>query len=271
VLAIDPSAQNVKADRVELEQLILSLAIDARNAMDSGGKLTVSTEIAKLNDTFIGTEDVDPGKFVVLSISDTGAAIGQQKHRSKPGRNNNHDLRIGLSLASASGIVKEAKGLVRVSSEPENGTTFKIFFPALGQNDSDAKAADRSVKILQVARTVLVVEDDDSVRIPTTEFLKMEGFKILQARTGPEAIQVVQRNRSPLDLLITDIVMPGMSGPEVAEKLIEMHPDLKVLFMSGDVDKAAAWNDFAKSGHAMLEKPFRLNMLNDKIHDLLGQ
>ena len=174
-------------------------------------------------------------------------------------------------MAAASGIAKEARGLVRVSSEPESGTSFKIYFPALEQDAPQAKAGSESLKILPIARTVLVVEDDDSVRIPTTEFLKMEGFKVLQARTGSEALHVVERNRSPLDLLITDIVMPGMTGPEVAEKLIEMHPDLKVLYMSGDVDKAASWNASAKSGHAALQKPFRLNMLNDKIHDLLGQ
>lgn len=271
VLAIDPTVQNVKADRVELEQLILSLAIDGRNAMNCCGKLTVATEIVKLNNKFIGTEDADPGKFVALSVTDTRAALDPRKDSPKPDRRSNQDLRIGLALAPASGIAKEARGLVRVSSEPESGTSFKIYFPALEQNDSEAKAGAQSLKILPIARTVLVVEDDESVRIPTTEFLKMEGFKVLQARTGSEAIHVVQRNRSPLDLLITDVVMPGMSGPEVAEKLIEMHPDLKVLYMSGDVDKAASWNDSAKSGQAVLQKPFRLNMLNDKIHDLLGQ
>ena len=180
-------------------------------------------------------------------------------------------MRIGVALAAASGIAKEARGLVRVSSEPESGTSFKIYFPALEQAAPEAKPGSESLKVVPIARTVLVVEDDDSVRIPTSEFLKMEGFKVLQARTGSEAIHVVQRNRSPLDLLITDIVMPGMGGPEVAEKLIEMHPDLKVLYMSGDVEKAAPWNDSAKSGHAVLQKPFRLNMLNDKIHDLLGE
>jgi two-component system, cell cycle sensor histidine kinase and response regulator CckA len=271
VLAVDPAVQNVKADRVELEQLILSLAIDGRNAMNCAGKLTVSTEIVKLNNRFIGTEDADPGKFVALSITDNGGAIEPRKHSPTPERKSNQDLRIGLALAAASGIAREARGLVRVSSEPENGTSFKIYFPALGQEDSEAAAAGQSLKILPTARTVMVVEDDDSVRIPTTEFLKMEGFKVLQARTGSEAIHVVQKNRSLLDLLITDVVMPGMSGPEVAEKLIEMHPGLKVLYMSGDVDKAAAWNDPAKTGQAVLEKPFRLNTLNDKIHDLLGQ
>jgi CheY-like chemotaxis protein len=174
-------------------------------------------------------------------------------------------------LAAASGIAKKSRGLVRVSSEPASGTTFKIYFPALGQDDSEAMAGSQALKILPIARTVLVVEDDDSVRIPTTEFLKMEGFKVLQARTGPEAIHVVQKNRSLLDLLITDVVMPGMTGPEVAEKLIEMHPDLKILYMSGDVDQGAAWSDSAKSGQAVLQKPFRLNVLNNKIHDLLGQ
>jgi two-component system, cell cycle sensor histidine kinase and response regulator CckA len=271
VLAIDPTVQNVKVDRVELEQLILSLAIDGRNAMTRGGKLTVSTEIAKLNSKFIGTEDAEPGQFVVLSVADSGTVIDQRKDSSKPDRRSSPDLRIGLALAAASGIAKEARGLVRVSSEPESGTSFKIYFPALEQDAPEAKDGRESLKILPVARTVLVVEDDDSVRIPTTEFLKMEGFKVLQARTGSEALHVVERNRSPLDLLITDIVMPGMGGPEVAAKLIEMHPDLKVLYMSGDVDKAASWSDSAKSRHAVLQKPFRLNMLNDKIHDLLGQ
>lgn len=271
MLAVDPAVQNVKADRVELEQLILSLAIGGRNAMNCGGKLTVSTEIVKLSNKFIGTEAADPGKFVALSVSDTGAAIEPRKDTPKPERKSNQDLRIGLALAAASGIAKESRGLVRVSSEPASGTTFKIYFPALGQDDSEAMAGSQALKILPIARTVLVVEDDDSVRIPTTEFLKMEGFKVLQARTGSEAIHVVEKNRSLLDLLITDVVMPGMSGPEVAEKLIEMHPDLKILYMSGDVDQGAAWSDSAKSGQAVLQKPFRLNVLNDKIHDLLGQ
>jgi two-component system, cell cycle sensor histidine kinase and response regulator CckA len=270
-LAVDPTVQNVKVDRVELEQFILSLAIDGRNAMPKGGKLTVSTATVNLDNKFIGTDDADPGKFVVLSVADTGTVTDPRKDRSKPDRRSSPDLRIGVALAAASGIAKEARGLVRVSSEPESGTSFKIYFPALEQAAPEAKPGSESLKVVPIARTVLVVEDDDSVRIPTTEFLKMEGFKVLQARTGSEAIHVVQRNRSPLDLLITDIVMPGMGGPEVAEKLIEMHPDLKVLYMSGDVEKAAPWNDSAKSGHAVLQKPFRLNMLNDKIHDLLGE
>jgi CheY-like chemotaxis protein len=271
MLAVDPAVQNVIADRVELEQLILSLAIDGRNALNCAGKLTVSTEIMKLDNKFIGTEDAEPGIFVALSVTDTGAAIESRKRDPRLDRDSNQDMKIGLALAAASVVAKEARGLVRVSSDPGSGTTFTIYFPALGQENSEAKEAGRSPKILPIARTVLVVEDDDSVRIPTAEFLKMEGFKVLQARTGSEAIHVVQKNRSQLDLLITDVVMPGMSGPEVAEELIELHPDLRVLYMSGDVDKAAPWNDSDRFGQAVLQKPFRLNVLNDKIHDLLGQ
>jgi len=266
VLALDPEVRDVKVDLVELEQLILSLSIGGRNAMTGGGKLTVSTEVVKLDNKFIGTEDADPGKYVMLSVADAAAVLDQRNENPEPDRN----LRISLALAAASGIAKEGRGLVRVSSEPASGTSFKIYFPAL-EEAPEAKERGASMKNLPVARTVLVVEDDDSVRVPTTEFLKMEGFKVLQAQTGVEAIRVVLRNRSPLDLLITDIVMPGMSGPEVAEKLIDMHPGLKVLYMSGDVDKAAPWSNPAKSGHAVLQKPFRLNVLNDKIHDLLGE
>jgi CheY-like chemotaxis protein len=266
VLALDPEVRDVKVDLVELEQLILSLSMGGRNAMTGGGKLTVSTEVVKLDNKFIGTEDADPGKYVMLSVADAGVVGDQRNENPEPDRN----LRISLALAAASGIAKEGRGLVRVFSEPASGASFKIYFPAL-EEAPEAKERGASMKNLPVARTVLVVEDDDSVRVPTTEFLKMEGFKVLQAQTGVEAIRVVLRNRSPLDLLITDIVMPGMSGPEVAEKLIEMHPGLKVLYMSGDVDKAAPWSNPAKSGYAVLQKPFRLNVLNDKIHDLLGE
>jgi len=271
VIALDPEIGNVKIDRMELDHLILGLTIGGRNAMTRGGKLTVSTEMVDLDSTFIGAEGVDPGKYAVLSVADTGAVLGRRKDGPKPDRSSSQELRISLALAAARGIAKEARGLVRVFSEPESGTSFKIYFPALGEDAVEAKTRAASLKNLPVARTVLVVEDDDSVRVPTTEFLKMEGFKVLQAQTGLEAIHVVLRNRSSLDLLITDIVMPGMSGPEVAEKLIGLHPDLKVLYMSGDVEKAGPGNDAIKSGQAVLQKPFRLNVLNDKIHDLLGQ
>jgi two-component system, cell cycle sensor histidine kinase and response regulator CckA len=165
-------------------------------------------------------------------------------------------------------VVKDAAGMVRFASEPAKGSSFKIYFPALPP-DEPANRERKVPRSLPVARTILIVEDDDAVRVPTVELLKMEGLKVLQARTGEEAIQVVLQNRSTLDLLVTDIVMPKMTGHEVADKLLEMNPELKVLYMSGEDASAASLRN--KGMSAVLRKPFRLEALKEKIHDLLGE
>jgi two-component system cell cycle sensor histidine kinase/response regulator CckA len=265
VFSLDPHVQRIKADCGELEQLVLSLALNARHAMTTGGKLTVSTELVKLNKEFIGTtENVFPGKYAMLSVSNTatGRAADETTGSGNP------DLRIHFALTTIRRIAEEAHGLVRISSDPAKGTSFKIYFPALGKDPPESRKQ-ISLENALAAKTILVVEDDDAVRVPATEFLMMEGFKVLQARTGAEAIRVAQQARSPLDLLITDIVMPGMSGREVAEQLLELHPDIKVLYMSGDAHEAAGSHRAKGSQNSILQKPFRLNKLKDKIHEVL--
>lgn len=262
VLSLDPHVQRIKTDSVELEQLVLSLALNARDAMTTGGKLTVSTELVELNQEFIGTnENVFPGKYTMLSVCNTAT-----DHATRSG---NQDLRINSALATVRRIAEEAHGLVRISSDPAKGTSFKIYFPAVGKETPESLER-VSPKDAPAARTILVVEDDDAVRVPAAEFLMMEGFKVLQARTGAESIRVAQQNRSPLDLLITDIVMPGMSGREVAEQLIETHPGLKVLYMSGDAHEAGGSREAEEWQNPILQKPFRLSKLKDKIHEILG-
>ena len=266
VLSLDPNVQRIQTDRVELEQLVLSLALNARDAMTTGGKLTVSTELVKLNKEFIGTnENVLPGKYTMLSVCDTATGHAADRATST----GNKDLRFSLALATVRRIVEEAHGLVRISSDPAKGTSFRIYFPALGKEIPESLER-VSPEHAPAARTILVVEDDDAVRVPAAEFLMMEGFKVLQARTGAEAIRVAQQNRSPLDLLITDIVMPGMRGREVAEQLLETHPGLKVLYMSGDAHEAVGSREVKGPQNSILQKPFRLNKLKDKIHEVLG-
>jgi two-component system cell cycle sensor histidine kinase/response regulator CckA len=265
VLCLDPHVQGIKSDRVELEQLILSLALGAREAMSAGGRLTVSTESADLNDGFIGTNDnAFPGRYTMLSFCEI--AHGRDPEET-PGTN--QDMRINLVLATVHKIVDEAHGLVRISSDPAKGASFKIYFPALSKEIADSSDLISS-KDAPTAKTILVVEDDDAVRLPAAEFLMMEGFKVLQARTGAEAIRVAQQNRSPLDLLVTDIVMPGMGGQDVAEQLFEMCPSLKVLYMSGDAHQVACASGAEGSRDYILQKPFRLNKLKDKIREVLG-
>jgi two-component system cell cycle sensor histidine kinase/response regulator CckA len=267
VYNLDPSIPMVNADTAEIEQLVLSLAINARKAMANGGKLTTSTELVDLDKESPGMGEIEhPGKYVMLSIDDTGSGrLAEELSGSV-----NQDARINLSLAAVRGIVKNAGGCVRFNSEPGKGSSFNIYFPEL-KPDARPDGKRNFHRSALASRTILVVEDDDAVRIPTSEFLKMEGFKVLQARTGDEAIHVAQQNRSRLDLLITDIVMPKMSGRQVAEKLLELHSDLKVLYMSGDADEAPASRKADHSRNAVLQKPFRLDALTDRIHELLGE
>jgi two-component system cell cycle sensor histidine kinase/response regulator CckA len=265
VYDFDPTIPKVDADPAEIEHMVLSLAVNARNAMTKGGKLTVSTKLMDLNKDSIGIGE-QTGEYVMLSVDDTGH--GRTAEELVGGYD--QDARINLSLAAVRGIVKNAGGFVRFSSEPEKGNSFSIYFP-LSKQDSRDDSKRNSPRNVPVARTILVVEDDDAVRIPTSEFLKMEGFKVLQARTGDEAVHVVQQNRSTLDVLITDIVMPKMSGLQVAEKLLDLNPDLKILYMSGDTDEAHRTRTNRPPGNAMLRKPFRLETLKDRIHELLGE
>jgi two-component system cell cycle sensor histidine kinase/response regulator CckA len=267
---LDPAIPMINADPAEIEQVVLSLVINARNAMAKGGTLTASTRFLNLTreSPSIG-ETERPGKYVRLSIDDTGSGRPTEEADLESASRLDQDSRVNLSFAAVRGVVQNSEGLVRFSSKRGKGSSFRIYFPALEQPASTER--DRSSpRSVPVARTVLVVEDDDAVLVPASEFLMMEGFKVLQARTGAEAIHVVQQNRSRLDVLITDIVMPKMTGHEVAEKLLDLHPGLKVLFMSGD-DGAAGPLRAGTAQHAVLRKPFRLDTLKDKIHELLGE
>jgi two-component system cell cycle sensor histidine kinase/response regulator CckA len=263
---LDPNGAEVEADPAEIEHLVLSLAVNARDAMPRGGKLTVSTKLVDFDKGSQDTGELErKGKYVMLSLDDSGPdhtaehVVGSY----------DQDTRINLSLAAVRGIVNNANGWVRFSSEPGKGNSFKVYFPSSKGAGEDSKVS--PPRSLPVACTILVVEDDDAVRIPTSEFLKMEGFKVLQARTGDEAVHVVQQSRSRLDILITDIVMPKMSGRQVAEKLSDLNPGLKILYMSGDTDESNRARASSLRGNALLRKPFRLETLKDRIHELLGE
>ena len=262
---LEPDIPKICSDSAQLEQVALSLAINSRGATTKGGKLTFTTKLVELNEDSVRAGEL-PGKYVMFAVDEISAATPVEDF--EPSTNLNQDARVNLFLAAVNVVVKDAGGIVRFASDPAKGNSFKIYFPVL-QLDQPAERERSVPRSAPVARTILIVEDDDAVRAPTAELLKMEGFKVLQARTGEEAIQVVLQNRSTLDLLVTDIVMPKMTGHEVADQLLEMNPELKVLFMSGEDDRAA--NSRSKATSAVLRKPFRLGALKEKIHDLLGE
>jgi two-component system, cell cycle sensor histidine kinase and response regulator CckA len=258
----------VHADRVDVEQALFVLILIARNAAASTALLTLSTSVVALDPEFIGIQDkAEPGNYVVVSVESNGAPHG---HSSVHEAGLDQSQQVRLSLEALRGIVEECGGLVRSSTESGGRNSFKVFFPVSGERASD-EASPTLPRNLAVTRTILVVEDDDAVRMTAAEYLMMHGFKVLQARTGSEALNVVQQSRSPLDILITDIFMPKMSGHEVAAKLLEEHPDLKVLYMSGDPGRSSSSASCRVPKDATLRKPFPLNTLRDKIHELLGE
>jgi two-component system, cell cycle sensor histidine kinase and response regulator CckA len=261
------AGSEVLADRVDVEQTLFALVVIARKAMSGAADLTISTALTNLDREFIGSnEEAAPGEYVVLSVEHNTPAKSDPATATNLGQTQ----QVNLSLSAVRGIVKSSHGLARFSSVPGAGSSFKLYFPA-----STPEAVEDQTSTLPrnpaVARTILVVEDDDAVRVPAVEFLMMEGFKVLQARTGSEALSVVQQSRSALDILVTDIIMPKMNGCEVAAILLREHPELKVLYISGDPGRDALQGVNTVSPNTILRKPFRLNILRDKIHDLLGE
>jgi two-component system, cell cycle sensor histidine kinase and response regulator CckA len=263
---LDTDLPKISSDRSQLEQVVLSLVINARNAMPAGGKVTITAKQVELTENSV-SENEKPGAYVALAIEDTGAGSFSKGDYSEGMRSIDQDTRVNLSIAAVKAVMKDAEGIFRFASEPAKGSSFTIYFPVA---ETVAGAAKRiTPRNVPLARTILIVEDDDAVRIPTAELLMMEGFKVLQARAGEEAIHVVQQNRSTLDVLITDVFMPNMSGHEVAEKLLDMNPELKVLFMSGE--DVGNLGENSKGMRAAIRKPFRLGALKDKIHELLNE
>jgi len=264
VLDLDPVVWNVCADSMELEQLLLSFALTSRSAMIDGGTITLSTRLVELDESFGALiENSGPGKYVALSVSESRNDTGR-----RPVDQSSLDLGLDLALCASREVVRELQGLIRMTSNPREGTTVEIYLPAVRPEESAPEPQSESARVQPGARTVLIVEDDDAVRIPAAEFLMMEGFKVLQARTGVEAMHLVLKSQSPIDVLLTDIVMPEMSGPEVADSLLQTHPDLRVLYMSGDSGKAKSLLANQESHGAVLQKPFRLQVLGEQINRL---
>ncbi|HEY1263058.1 MAG TPA: response regulator [Terriglobales bacterium] len=263
-----PDLPAIEADPIELEQMILSLALHVRRSIVAAGRVRIAAKSLDLDNKFFGpAEGMPSGKYVVLSIASEPLPATTSTRSSSPDGN----LQDHLALMAVRGMVKEARGIVRVFSSPLNGSTFEIYFPALSGEGERAPQLDPARKGLNAAKTILVVEDDDAVRVPAAEFLMMEGFKVLQAKTGPEALQIAERQSIRIDLLITDMFMPEMSGREVGDELVKRFPGLKVLYMSGAADKTAGMLSGKAASHQILQKPFRLNVLQTRIGELMAE
>jgi len=266
---------HVKADRGQIEQVVMNLAINARDAMPQGGQLVVETANADLDDEYVRRNvGSRPGPHVMLAVSDSGVGIPRelQKHIFEPFFTTKEQGKgTGLGLATVYGIVKQSGGYIEVDSEPGRGTTFRIYLPRV---DSASPAAERSPRAAAPTggtETILLVEDEDGVRELARDILRSSGYTVLEGRNGAEGLLLGERHQGALDLLLTDVVMPRMSGRELAERMVSLRPELSVLYMSGYTDDAVIRHGVLGSDTAFLQKPFTPAALVQRVRETLDQ
>jgi len=253
------SAGTIRVDPGQLHQVILNLALNARDAMPEGGELVLETGNVEVDATrALGRLDLQPGCYVVLAVSDTGRGMDEETRRrlfepffttKEPGQG------TGLGLATVYGIVRQSGGQIWVYSEPGQGTTFKIYFPCVDAAVAAEAPAAGAVQARGTG-TVLLVEDQADVRGLAAAVLREAGYRVIEAASGAEAIASLERDEGPIDLLLTDVVMPGMGGLALAERLRGMRPGMKVLYVSGHPSSLLALRDALEAGSKYLQKPF---------------
>ena len=288
VTVLDPDLAEVWADPGQMEQVLLNLALNARDAMPGGGQVTLETGNAELEGTHArGELFLVPGSYVMLSVSDTGIGMDEEvkAHLFEPFFTTKAEGKgLGLGLSAVYGIVKQSGGTIAVESDLGRGTTFKVFLPRVGK-EAAARPAAVPAETLKGVETVLLVEDEEAVRTLIREILRMHGYAVLEARQGGEAILVSQRHEGPIHLLLTDMVMANMSGRELAEHLKPLRPELRVLFISGHSEEAIlngagglrsappgetlVREGGSGYGDAFLAKPFTPKTLATKVREVL--
>ena len=253
----------------------MNLAVNSRYAMPEGGRLTLETADVELDEEYASKHaTVRPGSYVMLAVTDTGIGMDNetQTHMFEPFFTTKEKGKgTGLGLATVYGIVKQSAGYIWVYSEPGKGTTFKIYLPRVKSCSQEA-AVERVVPSSLLGKeTILVVEDEDMLRELACEFLQSSGYEVLEACNGSKAVEISRRHRGQIQLLMTDAIMPGMSGRELAHRLHDDRPDMKVLYVSGYTDYSVLRNGLLEPGTAFLQKPFTRESLARKVRDVLDR
>jgi two-component system cell cycle sensor histidine kinase/response regulator CckA len=263
----------VKADPVQIEQVVMNLAANARDAMPDGGTLTIETATVRVDESYVQRHSIVPaGDYVLLTVADSGEGIAPEHmaHIFEPFYTTKVAGKgTGLGLATVYGIVKQNGGFVWVYSEPGMGTTFKIYLPRVLSMDSAARIAKPVESSPGGCETLLLVEDEASVRQASRQFLVQSGYNVLEATDGEEALRAARAHGGPIDLMITDVVMPRMGGPKLAERLVDERPDMKVLFVSGYAENTVLRHGKIDVTTRFLQKPFSLKMLAGKVREIL--
>jgi len=276
VIALKAASAPVEADPGQLDQIIMNLAVNARDAMPRGGKLIVETSLVEFDEAFAQQHPpMIPGPYVLLAVSDTGTGMDDAtiSHIFEPFFTTKElGKGTGLGLATLYGIVKQSSGHVWVYSEPGRGTTFRIYLPSAEHKIGGGTMPEiQPTLTLVTGKTVLLVEDDEMMRDLTRQLLEQQGYKVMEAADGRSALTLVESDHASIDLVLTDVVMRGMSGPELVQRLSETRPKLKFVYMSGYTGELIAEHDVMRSGVMLLEKPFSRSILLTTLQRALSE
>ncbi len=264
----------IKADPGQIDQVIMNLAVNARDAMPDGGKLTIETTNVVLDENFARAHaPLAAGEYVMLAISDTGTGMDTdtQARIFEPFFTTKGAKGTGLGLSTVYGIVKQSGAFIFVDSRPQRGTSFRAYFPRVDQTDETA-SVQSSLDLPRPERgqeTILLVEDETNLRRLARQYLETQGYKILEAEDGAAALQITSGHQGIIDLLLTDVVMPGMNGRELAIHIAGQRPEIRVLYMSGYTENAIGHNGMLDAGINLLQKPFSLPSLKDRVREVL--
>ena len=266
---------NINADPSQIEQVVINLIVNARDAMPNGGRITVKTANVELDAAYSDMHiAVNPGPYVMLTISDTGCGMDSETRKrifepffttKEVGRG------TGLGLSTIYGIVKQSGGNIWVYSEVGKGATFKIYLPRVDADAYEMVLKDNENVLNDGSETILLVEDEEMVRKLATDILRTRGYHVLVASGGDEAIEICKLHKERIDLILTDVVMPGMNGRKVAESVSLLQPEIRVLYMSGYTDDAIIHHGVLDPGTNFIEKPFTAQSLSSKVREILGK
>ncbi len=267
------SQDTVEADPGRLEQVVMNLVVNARDAMPNGGKLTIETGVVQLDESFSARQlGVKPGRYVTLSITDTGTGMDQetQSHLFEPFFTTKGPGRgTGLGLATAYGIIRQSGGAIGVMSETGKGTAVRIYLPLASKPARVEPEKPAARGSMMGAETILLVEDEARVRKLIAGVLASRGYKVLEATRGEEALRYCKTHVGPIDLAVVDVVMPEMSGPDLAREIAPLRPKTRLLYISGYTDEAIVHHGILESGVAFLQKPFLPDVLARKVREVL--